>query len=107
MTRLIVLASFYDFTDERTGRQISGCKLTYLSRVASSATRVGLQAVTISGPAELFGLLDVVPGWYEIEVAERPDQQGRALLVAESARFVGYANMDEIVPASEMVSGAK
>jgi hypothetical protein len=96
MQCLVLSARRYDF--ESNGRHVQGVTLTYLTPDSEEdqdgATR-GLQPFKISGPLELFEGVHSVPGFYDLEMKQRPDMKGQPILRCTGARFLRPFSMAE------------
>lgn len=94
MQVLMVAASRYDFQDRETGQVIRGAKITYLSAGnPNNSNRKGVEVVTSSGPIELFGKVEQVPGYYDLSVELRPGPRGQATVVLRDLDFVAGAEI--------------
>lgn len=86
---LILAARRFDFADDKSGKQVEGVSLTYLTGdVESSADSRGCQPMTVTGPVDVFASLRDVPGLYSVEFKQRPGRNGRPTLQCVGLDFV-------------------
>lgn len=85
---LILGARRYSFKDEQ-GQQREGVTLTYLTgEVETEGDRLGASPMSISGPLDIWRDLRTLPGYYEMEMRQRPGKNGRPSLHLAGVRFV-------------------
>ena len=78
----------YNFADEKSGREVSGCKVTYLGdEVAATPTFRGRPALTITCDEAFYDSFagTPVPGNYELEFAMLPGAGGKPQLQLKKA----------------------
>lgn len=57
----VLSASRYNFNDEKTGRLVAGCKITYVGDTEHNERFKGAQVVTVSGEENIFHQLPQLP----------------------------------------------
>jgi hypothetical protein len=76
----------YDFEDE--GKRIKGMSMTYITGdVEAVPTRRGVTPMTVSIAQDLYDLMQVVPGVWDIQFSQRPGRGGKPTLTATKAKF--------------------
>ena len=94
MERVVLAAKRYDFTDEKTGKRITGAKIMYLEGVESSDNVRGSLPVTVPAQIDLFQVFKQLPGVYKVDFSMFPDGSGKPVLRMVSASYVKPANFE-------------
>lgn len=99
MERVIVLnARRYSFPDEKSGRQVEGVTVNYLTGDTSSeADRVGVEQLTVTAPMSLYGDLAQAPGIYDLDFRHRAGAKGKVTLSLSSAKFVSSVDFASLL----------
>lgn len=92
MKVLVVSVTLYRFAGEG-GEVVEGCRVQYLDRRANRSTEKGLGVYSITCPKAMWDEFPVVPGWYELELGQRPGRHGRPQVTVEGVRFLEAAEM--------------
>lgn len=94
LERLVLAVKRYDFTDEKTGKRITGAKVFYLEGVESSPNVRGSLPVTVPAAVELFDSFKQLPGLYKVDFSMFPDGSGKPVLRMVSAQYVKLASFE-------------
>lgn len=87
---LILSASKWSFTDEKTGEMKKGVSLHYVSDYREdTATELGFKPVKTSADDAVFDavLKGGVPGMYRIDTRSKPGKDGKPTLTVVGAQF--------------------
>jgi hypothetical protein len=88
--QLLLFASRYDFkTDD--GTQLTGCKLTYADTIDQTSNQQGWGLITLSAPYSVWGELQAVPGFYDVETSAKMkaiDGVMRAIVIFKGIKFL-------------------
>ncbi len=87
---LILSASKWSLTDEKTGELRKGVSLHYVSDYREdTATEVGFKPIKTSADDTVFDAVQKggVPGMYNIETRSRPGKDGKPTLTVVGAQF--------------------
>lgn len=87
-TCVLLSARRYQFTDDKTGRPVEGVSLTYLTGdVDQTDDQRGMVPLSIAAPLDVFGSLQAVPGFYDMDFKQRAGKGGKPTLQCVSLRF--------------------
>lgn len=90
-TVLILRASKWEMTDEKTGEIRKGCTVHYINDFqVETATAVGDSPMKVQASDEVFTEIKKhkAPGIYQINVRTKPGKDGQATVVVTQAKFV-------------------
>lgn len=90
-TVLILRASKWELTDEKTGEIRKGCTLHYINDYqVETATAVGDSPMKVGASEEVFDAVkkSKAPGVYDITTRTKPGKEGQATVVVTQAKFL-------------------
>ena len=90
-TVLVLRASKWEMTDEKTGEIRKGCTVHYINDYqVETANAVGDAPMKVQASDEVFNEVKKhkAPGVYEINTRTKPGKEGQATVVMTQAKFV-------------------
>ncbi|MCZ8253425.1 MAG: hypothetical protein O9318_13215 [Hylemonella sp.] len=90
-TVLVLRASKWEMTDEKTGEVRKGCTVHYINDYqVETANAVGDAPMKVQASDEVFNEVKKhkAPGVYEINTRTKPGKEGQATVVMTQAKFV-------------------
>jgi hypothetical protein len=75
----------YDFEDQKTGRKIRGCKVSYLGDKQEEPNAKGLPVCTVTAPIELWDRFGQLPANYNVEFFQKPVGKKVELAIKEAS----------------------
>lgn len=90
-TVLVLRASKWEMTDEKTGEVRKGCTVHYINDYqVETANAVGDAPMKVQASDEVFAEVKKhkAPGVYEINTRTKPGKEGQATVVMTQAKFV-------------------
>jgi hypothetical protein len=98
-TVLILRAQKYDFVDEKTGRNIRGAKITYVSDdQIPTPTAIGNTPFTVFSTPEVFDIIQKHngTGMYEITIRTKPGKEGQATVQIVDVKHVREVSLAQL-----------
>ena len=89
---LVVGVSFYDFKDEKTGKQIKGATIHFLDK-AEETNFMGYRPGKFKAPIEIIKNFTNVPGYYDLDIKIKAMNDGKPTLTLTGARYITSVNL--------------
>lgn len=94
---LILAASWWDFTEESSGKSVKGAKLWFVDPKGRFAddSGAGVEPMMCTVEPELRKSFDKLPGYYEVATSMRPDRRTRKpQMTVTACRFIAAAKLE-------------
>ena len=94
--KIILAKQTYDFKDSE-GKQIKGCKITYLGKNPSPLDNVKGYTPIIANVSDTIGdLIDIVPAVYDIEFEQVAGKNNKAVTFVSDIDFVKETDIQSL-----------
>ncbi len=96
--RVLVLGfKTYDFKDEKSGKQLSGGKISYITFLRQNQPNcIGNLPIQIKASKEMCDNLKALPGIYDIQYSMVPGKNNVPQLEVSNFNYVGEVELDDL-----------